>query len=72
MVKRNMQDKIRLALEAKGSMNQHKLYDYIQEKLDAEATIITVYLTLRVMVNKGLVLKVGELYLYKTTGGVLI
>ena len=67
-----MRDKIKLALEANGSMNQHKLYEYILDKLDAEATIITVYLTLRTMVNDGLVLKVGDMYSYKNTSGGLI
>lgn len=72
MVKRNMRDKIKLALEAKGSITQQKLYDYILDVLDAEATIITVYLTLRVMVNEGFVLKVGDSYSYKKTGGGLV
>lgn len=67
-----MRDKIKLALEAKGSINQQKLYDYILDKLDAEATIITVYLTLRNMVNEGVVLKVGDLYSYKSASGGLI
>jgi Fe2+ or Zn2+ uptake regulation protein len=72
MVKRNMRDKIKLALQTKGSITQQKLYDYILEKLDAEATIITVYLTLRAMVNEGIVLRVGDVYSYKITGGGLI
>jgi Fe2+ or Zn2+ uptake regulation protein len=62
-----MQDKIRLALQNKGAMTQRSLYDYITEEIDAKATIITVYLTLRNMVNAGIVSKVGELYSFKAT-----
>lgn len=66
MVNRTMRDKIRLALTAKGSLTQRKMFDYISEKLDSEATIITFYLTLRVMVNEGIVLRVGDKYSYKS------
>ena len=72
VVSRTMRDKIRLALTAKDSLTQRKLFDYISEKLDSEATIITFYLTLRIMVNEGIVLRVGDKYSYKSvTKGLL-
>ena len=66
MVNRTMKDKIRLALTAKGASSQRELFDYISTKLDSEATIITFYLTLRVMVKEGMVLKAGDQYSYKS------
>lgn len=63
-----MKDKIKLALEANGSMGQKELYEYIVKELDSNATIITVYLTLRNMVNDGLVNKVGNSYSYRSAG----
>lgn len=69
---RRMRDKIRLALTAKGTLTQRKLFDYISDKLDSEVTIITFYLTLRIMVNEGIVLKTGDKYSYKSiTKGLL-
>lgn len=70
VVKRTMRDKIRLALTAKEALTQREIFDYISEKLDSGVTIITFYLTLRLMVNEGLVLKTGDRYSYKsvTTG----
>ena len=70
MVKRTMRDKIRLALTAKGTLTQREIFDYISDKLDSGVTIITFYLTLRVMVNEGIVLQAGDKYSYKsvTTG----
>lgn len=59
-----MRDKIKLALQFNGPMKQKDLYDYIIAEIDAKATIITVYLTLRNMVNDGAVAKVGEVYSY--------
>ncbi len=67
-----MRDKIRLALQTKGSLTQQKLFEYIVDNLDADATIITVYLTLRYMVKDGTVLKVGDIYSYKSSSGGLI
>jgi Fe2+ or Zn2+ uptake regulation protein len=63
-----MQDKIKLALQTNGSMKQKELYEYITAEMDAKATIITVYLTLRNMVNDGIVAKVGDLYSYISSG----
>ena len=65
-----MRDKIRLALTSKGGMSQRKLFDYIINKLDGEATIITFYLVLRALVKEGIVIKSGDKYNYKsiTTG----
>jgi len=65
MVKRTMKDKIRLALTAKGSLTQRELFEYICDELDADATIITVYLTLRIMINDGIVIKTGDEYAYQ-------
>ena len=66
LVKRTMKDKIRLALIAKGPLSQRGVFDYISKNLDSEVTIITFYLTLRVMVNEGIVLKAGDQYSYKS------
>ena len=60
-----MKDKIKLALTDKGKLNQRELFEYICDRLDENATIITVYLTLRIMVNEGLVIKTGDEYIYK-------
>lgn len=70
VVKRTMRDKIRLALTANDALTQREMFSYISKKLDSDVTIITFYLTLRVMVNEGLVLKSGDQYSYKsvTTG----
>lgn len=67
-----MKDKIKLALTTKGALNQRELYEYICESLDEEATIITVYLTLRTMIKEGLVSKAGEEYSYNHSGSGLI
>lgn len=66
MTRRTMKDKIRLALTARGSSSQREIFDYIINKLDSEATIITFYLTLRIMVKEEVVLKVGDEYSYKS------
>jgi len=70
VVKRTMRDKIRLALTTNDALTQREMFSYISKKLDSDVTIITFYLTLRVMVNEGLVLKSGDQYSYKsvTTG----
>lgn len=71
-MKRTMRDKIRLALTAKGPLSQRGVFDYISKNLDSEVTIITFYLTLRVMVKEGIVLKAGDQYSYKSiTEGLL-
>lgn len=72
VVNRTMKDKIRLALTAKGPLSQRGTFDYIVNKLDSEITIINFYLTLRKMVNEGIVLKIGDEYSYKSiTKGLL-
>lgn len=69
--KRTMKDKIKLAL-ASGPLNQRQLYEYICNNLDADAAMITVYLSLRSLIKEGSILKVGDEYFYKKSGSNLL
>lgn len=59
-----MRSKIRLALTSCGPMTSGDIYEYIKKKIDSNAKIITVYLTIRMMHKNHEIVKVGEKYEY--------
>ena len=63
-----MRDNIRLALAKGDSMTADDIADHIRKNIDTEAKVITIYLTVRMMHNEGLLVKIGDQYQIKTKG----